>query len=162
MTTSSVDSARVITRPPLLYLAALLMALALHWFWPMPILNDGIVIWVGSALAAFGIAIAMWGRRAMLAAGTNVDPTLPSTAIVTSGPFRITRNPLYLALTLLYVGLTLAIDTWWGFVGLVPLLVTMHVGVVLREERYLEQKFGDEYRRYKAAVARYLPLTGSP
>jgi protein-S-isoprenylcysteine O-methyltransferase Ste14 len=99
--------------------------------------------------------MAIWGRRTLQAAGTNVNPALPATAIVDSGPFRFSRNPLYLALTLVYVGLTLAFNTWWGIVVLVPLLIIMHRGVVLREERYLEQKFGETYRQYRAKVRRY-------
>jgi protein-S-isoprenylcysteine O-methyltransferase Ste14 len=73
-----------------------------------------------------------------------------------SGPFRFSRNPLYLALTLLYLGLTLALNTWWGIVLLVPVLIIMHWGVILREERYLEQKFGESYRQYRSKVRRYL------
>ena len=92
----------------------------------------------------------------MHAAGTNVNPALPTTATVASGPFRFSRNPLYLALTLLYLGLTLAFNTWWGIVVLVPVLIIMHHGVVLREERYLEQKFGETYRQYRSKVRRYL------
>jgi len=76
--------------------------------------------------------------------------------IVTAGPFRFSRNPLYVAITLLYLGLTLAVKTWWGVVVLVPVLTTMHRGVVLREERYLEQKFGESYRQYRSKVRRYL------
>jgi protein-S-isoprenylcysteine O-methyltransferase Ste14 len=102
------------------------------------------------------VGIALWGRSALLAAGTNVNPSLPTTAIVTSGPFRFSRNPLYMALTLLYFGLTLAVNTWWGIVVLVPLLILMHRGVVLREERYLEAKFGESYRQYCSKVPRYL------
>src|SRR4029434_8133859 len=79
-----------------------------------------------------------------------------TTAIVASGPFRFSRNPLYLALTLLYLGLTLAFNTWWGIVVLVPVLIIMHRGVVQREERYLEQKFGETYRQYRSKVRRYL------
>jgi len=92
----------------------------------------------------------------MQAAGTNVNPALPTIAIVASGPFRFSRNPLYLALTLLYFGLTLAFNTWWGIVVLIPLLIIMHRGVVLREERYLDQKFGETYRQYRSKVRRYL------
>jgi protein-S-isoprenylcysteine O-methyltransferase Ste14 len=153
----SADNPGVVARPPLLYGAAFLLVLVLTWFWPLPIFGRAGALWVGLALAVLAIALAVWGRRTMLAAGTNIDPTLPTSAIVTSGPFRFSRNPLYVALTLLYVGLTLAVDTWWGLILLVPLLVTMHLGVVLREERYLERKFGEDYRRYKAGVARYVP-----
>ena len=75
---------------------------------------------------------------------------------MSSGPYRISRNPLYLGLTLIYLALTLAVDTWWGIALLLPLLVVLHHGVVLREERYLERKFGDTYRLYRARVRRYL------
>src|SRR5215510_7754334 len=119
-------------------------------FWPC------LALWLGLALLVLGVGIAAWGRRTMQAAGTNVNPALPTTAIVTSGPFRFSRNPLYLALTLLYLGLTLALNTWWGIVVLVPVLIIMHRGVVLREERYLEHKFGETYRQYRSKVRRYL------
>jgi protein-S-isoprenylcysteine O-methyltransferase Ste14 len=95
-------------------------------------------------------------RGAMQVAGTNIDPTLPTTAVVASGPFHFSRNPLYVALTLVYLGLTLLANTQWGLVMLVPLLFVMHRGVVLREERYLEQKFGETYRAYRRKVRRYL------
>ena len=92
----------------------------------------------------------------MHAAGTNISPLQPTTAVVTTGPFQFSRNPLYLALTILYLGLTLAFNTWWGIVMLVPLLIIMHYGVVLREERYLDQKFGETYRQYRSTVRRYV------
>ncbi|HVS25909.1 MAG TPA: isoprenylcysteine carboxylmethyltransferase family protein [Burkholderiales bacterium] len=150
------DNPGVIAFPPLLYGIAFAVVLALHWFWPMPIFGRAVALWPGLALVMLGVGIAIWGRRALQAAGTNVNPSLPTTAIVTSGPFRFSRNPLYMALTLLYFGLTLAVNTWWGIVVLVPLLILMHRGVVLREERYLEQKFGETYRQYCSTVRRYL------
>jgi protein-S-isoprenylcysteine O-methyltransferase Ste14 len=153
---TSADNPGVVARPPLLFGAALLVALVLRWFWPMPLVSHRAARWPGLALVVLGVGIAIWGRRTMLAARTNVDPSLPTTAIVVSGPFRFSRNPLYLALTLVYVGLTLACNSWWGIVVLVPLLLVMHLGVVRREERYLEQKFGEIYRRYRANVRRYL------
>jgi protein-S-isoprenylcysteine O-methyltransferase Ste14 len=110
----------------------------------------------GVALGGLGVGILIWGRGALHAAATDLDPLLPTSAIVTSGPFRFSRNPLYLALTLLYFGLSVAVNTWWGIVVLVPLLIIMHRGVVLREERYLERKFGETYRRYRSKVRRYL------
>lgn len=135
-----------------------MLVLALRWLWPVPIIGHALMLWPGVVLGTLAIILGVWGRRTMLTAGTNVDPTRPTTAIVTSGPFRLSRNPIYVALTLLYLGLTLTLDTWWGILLLIPLLITMHIGVVLREERYLEEKFGDPYRRYRAEVARYAPL----
>ena len=150
------DNPGVIARPPLLYGAAFVVVVVLRWFWPMPILGHAVALWTGLALLALGVGIVTWGRKPLQAAGTNVNPALPTTAIVTSGPFRFSRNPLYLALTLLYSGLTLAFNTWWGIVVLIPLLIIMHRGVVLREERYLEQKFGETYPQYRSKVRRYL------
>jgi protein-S-isoprenylcysteine O-methyltransferase Ste14 len=92
----------------------------------------------------------------MLAAATNINPFKPTISIVTSGPFRITRNPLYVGVTLIYCGLSLVSNTWWCFVLLVPVLLLIHFGVVTREESYLERKFGDGYREYRARVRRYL------
>lgn len=146
----------VVVRPPFLYGFAFIAVLALRWFWPLPIVGHGAPLWGALVLSIVGIAIAVPGRRALIAAGTNVDPLLPTTAIVTSGPFRFSRNPLYVGLTLLYLGLTSAFNTWWGVILLVPVLTIMHLGVVRREERYLEQRFGEPYRQYCARVRRYL------
>jgi protein-S-isoprenylcysteine O-methyltransferase Ste14 len=115
-----------------------------------------VAIGSGLALVVFAVAIAMWGRRTMHAVGTNISPLRPATAVVTNGPFRFSRNPLYVSLTLLYLGLTSAFNTWWGIVVLVPLIIVMHYGVVVREERYLEQKFGETYRQYRSTVRRYI------
>jgi protein-S-isoprenylcysteine O-methyltransferase Ste14 len=150
------DNAGVIARPPLLYGGVFVAVLLLRWFQPIPIAARTIALWSGVALVVLGVGILIWGRGALQAAATNLDPVRPTTAIVTSGPFRFSRNPLYVSLTLLYVGLTLAVDTWWGIVLLIPLLVVMHRGVVLREERYLERKFGETYRHYRSGVRRYL------
>jgi protein-S-isoprenylcysteine O-methyltransferase Ste14 len=152
---TTADNAGVIARPPLLYAAAFVIVLALRWFWPLPLLGHAVALWVGVSAIVLGLAIAIAGRRALQAAATNVDPMRPTTAIVTSGPYRFSRNPLYAALTLLYLGLTLVFNTLWGFVVLVPLVITMHCGVVLREERYLERKFGEVYRQYRSKVRRY-------
>ena len=92
----------------------------------------------------------------MLAAETNINPFKPTTSIVSTGPFRFTRNPLYLAMTLIYLGLTLVANTGWCFPLLIPVLLLIHFGVVAREERYLERKFGESYREYRLRVRRYL------
>ncbi|HKA33203.1 MAG TPA: isoprenylcysteine carboxylmethyltransferase family protein [Candidatus Binatia bacterium] len=150
----SADNPGVIAPPPLMYAGVFLIALALRRLEPLPIF--GRVFWPGLALTALGVALAIWGRNTLVAAGTNVNPYRPSTAIVDSGPYRFTRNPLYVSLMLMYAGLTLAFDTWWGFILLAPVLIVMHLGVIRREERYLEGKFGESYRRYRDNVRRYL------
>jgi protein-S-isoprenylcysteine O-methyltransferase Ste14 len=92
----------------------------------------------------------------MLRAGTNVIPSKPSLVIVTNGPFRFTRNPLYLAATTAYLGLTLLFNTVWPLLLFAPLLLTVYWGIIRREERYLEAKFGDVYLAYKAKVRRWI------
>jgi protein-S-isoprenylcysteine O-methyltransferase Ste14 len=153
---ATADNPGVLARPPLLYGGTFIAVLVLARLWPMPIFETSVTLWPGLFIAAIGVAIAIWGRRSMEKAGTNVDPTRPTTTIVKSGPFRYSRNPLYVALTLLFAGLTLALNTWWGIALLAPLLAAMHFGVVAREERYLEAKFGEIYRQYRAEVRRYL------
>jgi len=150
------DNPGVVAPPPLLYLGAFLIVLVCRWFWPLPIDTENRGLWPGLTVSALAVGAAIWGRRTMAAAGTNINPARPATTIVSSGPFRFSRNPLYLCLTQLYLGLTLAVNTWWGVVVLVPLIIVMHFGVVLREERYLERKFGDSYRQYRSRVRRYL------
>lgn len=92
----------------------------------------------------------------MRRAGTNISPSRPATALVVGGPFRFSRNPLYVALTSLFLGLTLIFNTAWGLLLSIPVLIVMHYGVILREERYLEAKFGESYRDYRASVRRWL------
>lgn len=150
------DVAGVLILPPLLYALALAAGFLLQWIVPRPIMQSNARYWLGGILLAAGIFLAMWGRRVMERAGTNVNPTLPSTALVATGPFLFSRNPLYVALTLMYVGLALLANALWVLVLIVPVLVVLHYGVVRREERYLETKFGDAYREYRSRVRRYL------
>jgi protein-S-isoprenylcysteine O-methyltransferase Ste14 len=107
-------------------------------------------------LAAGGFVMIAIGTRLFAAAGTNVPPTLPTTALVVDGIYRRSRNPLYLGLILVYLGLGVAAGSLWAIGLLVPLLWVINVGVVKREERYLERKFGDAYRAYKARVRRWI------
>ncbi len=154
--TTRSDTPGVIALPPLLYGVTLGVGFLMQWIAPRPILTSNARYWIGGAALALGLALAIWGRRAMDRAGTNVNPNYPTTAVVTSGAFSLSRNPLYVALNLVYVGLALLVNALWVLVLFVPLVVVMHFGVILREERYLAQKFGDPYRAYRARVRRYL------
>jgi len=153
---SSGDNPGVVAFPGLLYAAAFAIAYGLNLAWPMEVLPQPGARWVGIALCTAGAALILWGIVTMRRARTNIYPGLPATALVTDGPFRFTRNPLYVALAILFAGLSLEVDMAWGFVVLVPLLLVMHYGVIRREERYLEGKFGDAYRAYLGRVPRYL------
>ena len=146
------DNSGVAVFPPLLFLVALMLMLALRYVWPLAIGGRPLTI----VLAALAIAIIAWGRTTMQRGGTNIDPTKPTLAIITGGPFGFSRNPLYVGLMGLLLGIGLIFDTWWGVVALVPVFLILHSGVVLREEAYLERKFGEPYRTYKTSVRRYL------
>jgi protein-S-isoprenylcysteine O-methyltransferase Ste14 len=151
------DSPGVIILPPVLYGVALVLTLLLNWAWPLGIFPHNIAaIWSGIPLLLFSGGLALWGKHSMRQAGTNINPLQPATSLVTTGPFRFSRNPLYLSLTLLFAGLSLVVNTLWGFIALVPVLMVLHFGVILREERYLEAKFGESYRHYRSQVRRWL------
>jgi protein-S-isoprenylcysteine O-methyltransferase Ste14 len=111
---------------------------------------------VGALLVLGGFVMIGLGTRRFVAAGTNIPPNLPTTALVVDGIYGWTRNPLYLGSTLVYVGLSVAAGSLWAILLLVPLLWMMNVGVIAREQQYLERKFGDAYRDYKARVRRWV------
>ncbi len=110
---------------------------------------------IGASLAAIGLVVGFFAFREMLRARTHIDPSKPATALVTAGPFRFSRNPLYLSTTLLYIGAALSFRVLAALVVLPVALVVLHFGVIRREERYLEGKFGEEYRVYRARVRRW-------
>jgi protein-S-isoprenylcysteine O-methyltransferase Ste14 len=150
------DAAGVLVWPPALYGGAFLLGLLLHWLVPITRLPGLPARLVGAVALIVGAGVAHSGEKVMHRAGTNVRPDLPTTALVTDGPFRRTRNPLYVGLTLMYAGLALLIPALWPLILLVPVLLVMRWGVIAREERYLERKFGDPYRAYLGRVRRWI------
>ena len=150
------DTPRVIAPPPLIALGHLLVGLGLDALWPLPFLN-GPVQWVlGAVLMAPAVALALWCVWLFRRADTAVEPWQPSTALVTAGPYRLSRNPIYLALGVAFAGLACAIDSLW-LVAMLPLLVlALDRGVIAREEPYLERRFGEPYRAYRKRVRRWL------
>lgn len=156
MSEEIVDNPGVIAFPPLLFAGTLAIGLLLHFIFPVTFLPrliaiaSGVVVFVGAAV------IAISAFRAMRRAQTAVDPSRPTTAIVSDGAFGFSRNPIYLSLTMLYVGIALLFNALWALLLLLPLVVVVQSGVIKREEHYLERKFGDEYLRYKASVRRWV------
>jgi protein-S-isoprenylcysteine O-methyltransferase Ste14 len=152
------DVAGVIALPPLIFLGFLAAAAVLEAVDPLPFLSAHAFprYLAGTSLAAGGFVMIAMGTRRFLAAGTNIPPTLPTTALVVDGIYRRTRNPLYLGTTLVYLGLGIAAGSLWAIGLVVPLMWVINVGVVAREERYLERKFGDAYRAYKTRVRRWI------
>jgi protein-S-isoprenylcysteine O-methyltransferase Ste14 len=137
----------------------LVLGLALDWLVPVYVLATLLGFWVriGASLAilAAGIALPIMARQRFIAAGTNVEPWKPVVCVVRSGVYRYVRNPMYTGLMLIVGGIAIAFALDWTLVMVMPLALVLRNGVVLREERYLERKFGDGYRSYKASVPRW-------
>jgi protein-S-isoprenylcysteine O-methyltransferase Ste14 len=142
--------------PPLIYGAFLLLGLALDFLFPVSVLPSWARYFVGLPLIAASFAIAIPAIRHFREAGTNLDVRKPTTTVVATGPFRYSRNPIYFAMTVLYIGLGIAAGSLWILGLVLPTLMVMHIGVIAREERYLERKFGEEYLTYKRAVRRWI------
>lgn len=153
---STADHPGVLAPAPILYGVAFLGGVLLHGVFPKPVLPLEVAPLVAVGLLGFGATLAVWSRRTLEGAGTNANPSLPATRLVATGPFGFSRNPMYVARTLLYLGLGLMVNALATLVALVPLLFVMHYGVIKPEERYLEAKFGDAYRLYRTRVRRWL------
>lgn len=159
MTGSDRDTAGVIAPPPLLYAGFLLAGVALEYLWPIGMLRaleSGLRYGAAVVLFVIGGGFAFPALYRFKTAGTNLPTHLPTTALVTAGPYRFSRNPIYIGLTLTYASLAAAFAATWSLILLVPLLAAMRYGVIAREEAYLARKFGPAYEAYKTSVRRWL------
>src|SRR5215212_4627866 len=174
------DKANVIVRPPIALLLAFLAGLLADWLYPVkllpalrnsrhdtfaPVDSYGFPVWadwsvphvlLGSFIFVAGFALMVWAISTIRVAGTHVETTQPTTAIVAEGPYRFSRNPLYLAMGLGLVGLAIGFNTVWVLIALVPFYLIIRYGVIALEEAYLNRKFGDVYRGYQTQVRRWL------
>src|ERR1700710_1613019 len=163
MTDTAFDRPDVIVFPPVIPLATLAIACVLQWLAPLGWIagvGTPVRVGVGAIIALSGLVTTSAGRRALIRHGTNVSPSQPTTQLVTDGVFGHTRNPLYVGGSIALCGLALIFDLDWILLLIVPSCVLLHFAVVRREERYLERKFGDAYRHYKARVPRYFAGNG--
>jgi protein-S-isoprenylcysteine O-methyltransferase Ste14 len=141
-------------RPPLVYGASIALGLVPHGAWPLE-LAPGAGL-VGAAAVLIAVLLFVAAVRAMRRAGTPVPGDRPTTAIVRTGPYRFSRNPIYLAFSLLQLGIAAWINSLWLLVTLVPAVALMAFVVIPREERYLERRFPAEYPAYRTVVRRWL------
>jgi protein-S-isoprenylcysteine O-methyltransferase Ste14 len=144
-----------LVRPPIVYLVAIVAGLGLEASWPTPPLPNALAS-LGIVLVLLAVTLFALSIRELRVARTTFRTQQPTTTIVRTGPYRRSRNPIYLAFTLLQLGVGLWQNSAWVLGLLVPALVLVSWGTIAREERYLEEKFGDEYRLYKADVPRWL------
>src|SRR5260370_32006802 len=137
------DTANVIIRPPIAWALAVLAALALQWLMPLPFMPAAVPSgWVGGAVFAIALALVAWAIATITRAGSNVPTNMPTTTIVETGPYRFTRNPIYLGMCLGLVGLAVAFNNLWLLGALVPFDLVIRYGVVAREEVYLDDQAG--------------------
>jgi protein-S-isoprenylcysteine O-methyltransferase Ste14 len=156
--TTTTDSANVRFPPPFIYAAAVLGGYVLDLQRPFPIVRGG-----SGALEILALVVCVLGMALVASAiqrfrhyGTSLVPIEPTTAIAKDGPYRFTRNPMYLGLLILSCGLALAMNSIWTLLLMVPAVIAMNLFVIAREERYLERKFGAEYVEYKKRVRRWV------
>jgi protein-S-isoprenylcysteine O-methyltransferase Ste14 len=145
-----------LVRPPWVYLVALLVGALLQFAVPAPFLPRALGVALGAPVVVLAIALFSLSVAKFRAAGTPVPARKPTTAIVRSGPYRFSRNPIYLAFSLFQLGIALGVNSLWLLATLVAAVALMEFVVIRTEEKYLERKFGGEYRDYKAAVRRWL------
>lgn len=153
------DNPGVIAPPPLIFLSGLLLGLLSQWLCPIYILPTEYLVIAriaGSLLVVSGLGIILAAHRKMQRAKTNIEPWKPTNAIITDGIYSYSRNPVYVAMILIYLGAQLIFNSVWFSPVLVLVLAVLHFGVIRREEKYLEDKFGDQYLSYKHKVRRWI------
>ena len=145
-----------LVRPPLVYLVSIVTGVLIQLAWPLPFLPGRLAARLGAPVVAVAIALFAYAAGTFRAAGTPVPARKPTTVIVRSGPYRLSRNPIYLAFSLLQFGLAIWVNGLWLLATIGGAGALMHWVVVPREEEYLERRFGGPYLAYKASVRRWL------
>ena len=143
-------------RPPIVYLTSILAGLAIDLVSPLPFLPDAISLLLGIVVIAGAVGLFVYAVTSFQNAGTPVPGNLPTTTIVREGPYRYSRNPIYVAFSLLQLGIALCVNSLWVVATGVVAIGLMAFVVIPREERYLERRFGREYRDYQASVRRWV------
>jgi len=158
MTDASTDTSGVRFPPPLIYAGGFAAAYGVHRLlpvrlWPEPSAVENLLGW---GLLVAGVLLAVGAAHLFRRAGTTPNPGKPTTALVIWGPYRFTRNPMYVGMTMLYLGGTVLLNDPWPLALLPVIIALVQRRVIAREEVYLERKFGDAYRAYKARVRRWI------
>jgi len=150
------DHAGVAFHPPFFLLGCLIAGSVLRWLIPLPFLPRGLALALGPVVTVLAFALSVWAFRTMQAGGGSVPTGEPTDVIVETGPYRRTRNPIYLGMLLLQLGIAIWANSLWFVLVAIVFVPVMVRGVISREERYLERKFGDDYRAYCGRVRRWV------
>ena len=153
---SDEDNPGIVVPPPLIYLGSLVLGLLLNRKFPVPFLPRGVARILGLSLLGGWALLGGWFFRTMSRADAPIRTDKPVPRLATDGPFRYTRNPGYLSLAMMYAGVASFANALWAILLLPATLFAIQRGVIEREERYLERRFGEEYLRYKARVRRWI------
>jgi protein-S-isoprenylcysteine O-methyltransferase Ste14 len=145
-----------LVRPPLVYLISLVSGAVIQFATPFPFLPGTLAVPLGAPLVVVAIALFAYSVATFRAASTPVPARKPTTMVVRTGPYRFSRNPIYLAFSLLQLGIAIWVNSVWLLATLVGAVALMHYFVIRREEEYLERRFGAQYLDYKASVRRWL------
>ncbi len=145
-----------IVRPPLIYLGAIALGLLLHFAWSVRLVSAATSVPLGGTLVLVAAVLFLYAVRTFRTAGTPVPGNRPTTTIVCTGPYRWSRNPIYLSFSLLQLGVACWVNSLWLLVTLIPAVALMSFVVIPREEHYLETHFPSDYLPYKAFVRRWL------
>jgi protein-S-isoprenylcysteine O-methyltransferase Ste14 len=152
-----IDPVKNIVNPPKLYVAVLVCSILLHLYIPFGIASPSMNIQiVGVLIICASALLARCSFLVMRNEGISASLSTETTTLAKNGPFALTRNPIYVAMTGLYIGFGFVVNSIWSLLLLFPILAVMHWGVILREEVYLSRKFGAEYESYRAKVRRWL------
>jgi protein-S-isoprenylcysteine O-methyltransferase Ste14 len=155
--TSEPDVANLgLIRPPFVYLGSIVLGLLLHLVWPRRLVPLSVSTPIGATVTLLAVVLFFSSVRTLRAAGTPIPGNRPTTTIVRTGPYRFSRNPIYLAFSLLQLGLSFWVNSLALLITLIPAVALMWLVVIPREERYLESRFPSEYSAYKASVRRWL------
>ncbi|MBD2472148.1 isoprenylcysteine carboxylmethyltransferase family protein [Nostoc sp. FACHB-145] len=145
-----------LVRPPFVYLGAITLGLLLHFVWPVRFVPRAVSVPLGATVVLVAVALFLWAVRTFRLAGTPVPGNLSTTKIVSTGPYKYSRNPIYLAFSLFHLGIAFWVNSLGLLVTLIPAVALMSFVVIVREEQYLEICFPSDYLPYKASVRRWL------
>jgi len=157
--TNQKDGVNVVVKPPILFLAFIVLGIALRFMVKLTIFSEsrvGYGYFAGGLLILSGVSLIIWAAKTFRKLGETPHHGKLIHKIIASGPFKFTRNPMYLSMASIYIGLSLIINTYWLLLFLPIMLIILRYDVILREEKYLEKKFKEEYVSYKSRVRRWI------